>query len=265
MSLPEPSPNGRAVITGASSGIGAALAELLARRGHSLIVVARREDRLVELSNRLSAEHGVTVEVRAVDLADRDARRRLADELGGREIEVLCCNAGFGSFGLLHELDASRERDVVEVNVVAVHDLVLAILPGMVERDAGAILITGSTAGNQPLARNASYAASKAFANSLAESLHSELTGTGVACTLLAPGPVLSEFMQEAGGKHAENNVPGFVWETAARVAEEAVAGMERGKRRVAPGLPARVMGLSQYVPHGLLLPVAKRVYDRYV
>ena len=265
MSLPAPSAHSRAVVTGASSGIGAELARELARRGHSLILVARRADRLADLAREITAEHGVTVDVRATDLADRAARRALAGELAARPVDVLCDNAGFGTFGRLHSLDPAREQDEVEVNVVAVHDLLLAVLPGMVTRRAGAVLITGSTAGNQPLPGNATYAASKAFANSLAEALHSELKGTGVSCTLLAPGPVRSEFTRVAGIAQVDSTVPGLLWEDAAHVARQAVIGMDRGARRVTPGLPARAMNLSQFVPRGLLLPVAKRVYGRHV
>jgi short-subunit dehydrogenase len=264
MSLPEPRAESRAVVTGASSGIGAELADLLAARGHALLLVARRQDRLTELAERLTTRHGVVVETRACDLADRAARRDLAAELAERPVAVLCNNAGFATFGQLAELDGEREREEIELNVVAVHDLTLAVLPGMVRRGAGAILITGSTAGVQPIPGQTTYAASKAFANSFAESLHGELRGTGVTCTLLAPGPVRTEFTKVAGVESTETTVPGFVWESARRVAEAAIAGLERGRRRVVPGVPAQAMTLSQYVPHGVLLPAIRRVYGRY-
>src|SRR5882672_4879074 len=144
MSLPESTAAGRVVITGASSGIGAAIAGLLAARGHALMLVARREERLAELAERLTAEHGVTVEPRPCDLADRMARRALSTDLAGLEVAALVNNAGFATFGDLHELDPEREREEVELNVAAVHELTLAVLHGMVRRRAGAILITGS-------------------------------------------------------------------------------------------------------------------------
>src|SRR5882757_7266458 len=105
MSLPEPTTDGRSVITGASSGIGAALAGLLAARGHALVLDTRREDRPAERAGRLTAEHGVTVETSPCDLADRTARRALSTELAGLEVTALCNNAGFATFGDLHELD----------------------------------------------------------------------------------------------------------------------------------------------------------------
>jgi hypothetical protein len=219
---------------------------------------------LTELAQRLATRHGVFVETRACDLGDRTARRALAAELADRDVAALCNNAGFATFGEAHELDPEREREEVELNVVAVHDLTLAVLPGMVRRGRGAILITGSTAGVQPIPGQATYSATKAFVNSFAESLHTELRGTGVSCTLLAPGPVRTEFTQVAGVASTETTVPGFLWASADRVADAAVAGLERGRRRVVPGASAQAMTLSQYVPHGVLLPVIRRVYRRY-
>ncbi|MGZ4543160.1 MAG: SDR family NAD(P)-dependent oxidoreductase, partial [Mycobacteriaceae bacterium] len=185
MSLPTPTSDSRAVVTGASSGIGAALADELAARGYSLIIVARRAELLNALASRLSSEHGVQVEVRAVDLSDPAARAPLATELAERDISVLCNNAGVATFGPVAELDHDVERDLVQLNAVAVHDLTLAVLPGMLARRSGGILITGSAAGNLPVPNNATYAASKAFVNSFAESLRGELSGTGVNVTLL--------------------------------------------------------------------------------
>jgi short-subunit dehydrogenase len=264
MSLPEPQADSRAVVTGASSGIGVELADLLAARGHALLLVARRRDRLTELAERLTAAHGVSVETRACDLADRAARQALTAELAGLDVCALCNNAGFTTVGEVHELDPDREREEVELDVVAVHDLTLAVLPGMVRRRRGSILITGSTAGIQPIPGQATYSASKAFANAFSEAVHTELRGTGVSCTLLAPGPVRTEFTKVAGIESTETTVPGFLWTSARQVAEAAVAGMETGRRRVVPGLPAQAMTLSQYVPHGVLLPAIRRVYGRY-
>ncbi|GKT33853.1 putative multi-domain containing protein, partial [Aduncisulcus paluster] len=202
--IPEP-----AELSPTSSGIGSALAEQLAQQGHSLILVARREDRLRVLATRLADAHSVTVEVRACDLADRAARA-----------------------GLLRQ---------VELNSVAVHELTLAVLPGMLARAAGAIVITGSTAGNQPGPGNATYAASKAFANTFAESLHGELRGTGVTCTLLAPGPVYTEFSEVAELSNLDRLLPDPLWVSAEKAAAVAISGASKGKRRVVPGAFAKV------------------------
>lgn len=264
MSLPIPTPDSRAVVTGASSGIGAALADGLARRGYSLILVARREDRLRELADRLTSRYGVEAEIRVIDLSDRGERAKLCDELASRDIAVLCNNAGFASYGELATANPDRERRQVELNSVAVHDLTLATLPGMIRRDAGSILITGSTAGNQPGPNNATYAASKAFANTLAESLHGELAGTRVQCTLLAPGPVRTEYAEAAEVPNLDRMVPGPLWVSAEQAAAEAIAGMASGRRRVVPGLFAKVQTISgQYTPRALIGPILRAVYRK--
>ncbi|MFB8003342.1 SDR family NAD(P)-dependent oxidoreductase [Nocardia sp. NPDC056000] len=264
MSLPKPTHAMRAVVTGASSGIGVALAEGLARRGYSLILVARREDRLRALADRLGDHYGIETEIRAIDLSDRGERAKLCAELAEREIAVLCNNAGFATYGELATSDPARERQQVELNTVAVHDLTLAVLPSMVERGAGAILITGSTAGNQPGPNNATYAASKAFANTLAESLHSELAGTGVQCTLLAPGPVRTEYAEVAQAPNLDRMVPGPLWVSAEQAAEQAISGMAAGRRRVVPGVFAKVQTLGgQYTPRALVGPILRTVYRK--
>ncbi|POM26075.1 Sulfoacetaldehyde reductase [Actinomadura rubteroloni] len=261
MSLPRPHPAARAVVTGASSGIGAALAEGLAARGHALILVARRVDRMEELAGRLRRDRAVEVEVRGCDLADVRDRRALCGELADRTISVLCNNAGFATFGGFSALDAAREREEVEVNVVAVHELTAAVLPGMVARGSGAVLVTGSTAGHQPMPGAATYSASKAFVNTFAEALHAELRGTGVTCTLLAPGPVRTGFTAVADVPEFERRAPGFVWVSAEQAAGQALTAMERGRRRAVPGAFA-VAGTvgGRYTPRAVLLPVLTKV-----
>lgn len=262
MSLPTPSPTARAVVTGASSGIGQALAESLARRGHSLVLIARREDRLTELSQRLSAKYLVTVDIEPCDLADAADLHELVTRLTKLDVNLLCLNAGFATYGLLHELEPAREREQVAVNVVAVHDLLLGLLPNLVARGNGAVLVTGSTAGNQPSPYNATYAAGKAFANTLAESLYGELAGTGVSCTLLAPGPVRTEFAEVSHLGRIEKLLPGFAWVSAEQAAEAAVRGIAAGRRRVVPGPVAKLQSLiGQYSPRSLVVPILARIY----
>ncbi|AHI66923.1 NADH(P)-binding family protein [Burkholderia thailandensis] len=247
-------------MTGASSGIGSALARELASRGHSLIVVARRQDRLDSLALALKHRYGVRVEVRPCDLADRAARAALRDELAELNVSILCNNAGFATFGSFAALPAQREHEELELNVVAVQDLTHAVVPGMCARGEGAILITGSTAGFQPMPRSATYCASKAFANTFSEALHGELKHRGITCTLLAPGPVTSEFSQVANIGHIERSIPG-VWLSSERVARDAVRGMERGKRLVVPGLIATIAACSgRHAPRAILLPIIHRV-----
>lgn len=262
MTIPLPTPDSGVVITGASSGIGEALAESFARRGHSLILIARREDRLHALADTLKTRYIVDVDVDACDLADASARTLLLGRLLDRDISVACLNAGFATYGAIADLDAIREHEEVELNVVAVHDFVVALLPRMLGRSSGGILITGSTAGNQPSPNNATYAATKAFANTLSESLHGELAGTGVTCTLLAPGPVRTEFGAVADLGAIEKRLPGFAWVTAEQAAEAAVRGLESGKRRVVPGATAKLQDVGgKYTPRSILNPILRKVY----
>lgn len=264
MALPPPLKESPVVITGASSGIGEALAKEFAARGYSLILVARRVDKLELLAATLSEKYQVEVSLRPCDLANREERTRFRKELEKTSISILCNNAGFATFGRLHQLNADREREETEVNVVAVQDLTLAVLPNMIQRKSGAILIVGSTSGHQPTPANATYAATKAFANSFAESLHSELNGTGVTCTLLAPGPTITGFNEVAGISKIDGMGGSFVWVTAERVAKEAIQGMECNRRIVIPGLVAQAQTLGgRYTPRVILLPILKQVFSR--
>ena len=261
MSLPAPDPNATVVVTGASSGIGAELARELSRRGHHVTLVARRRERLEELATELGE-----ADVRPADLCDAESRAQLLGALRqtGRFVAGLCNNAGFGSFGRLWELEADTERRMVALNVVALHELTLELLPTMVQRGAGAVLNVGSTAGTQPLPGNATYAATKAFVNSLSEALHSELQGTGVSCTVLMPVPVRTEFMDVVDAPEVEGRAPGFVWESARDVALKAVDGMARGKRVVVPGAFAKAATtLGRHAPHAITLPLTRAAYAR--
>ncbi|HLS76126.1 MAG TPA: mycolate reductase [Nocardia sp.] len=264
MSLPSPTTDNRAVVTGASSGIGTALAADLAGRGYSLILVARRGELLDELAQRLTLAHGITAEVRAVDLADRAQRAPLVEELAARDIAILCNNAGIATFGAVAELDPEYERAQLELNAVAVHDLTLAVLPGMLARRAGGILISGSAAGNMPIPNNTTYAASKAFANTFAESLRGELKGSGVHVTLLAPGPVRTETPDPAEASIVDRMVPDFMWVSSEYTAKVSIDGLARNKMRVVPGLISKGMSVAgQYSPRALSAPVAGAFYRK--
>jgi short-subunit dehydrogenase len=266
MPLPAPDPAATCVITGASAGIGEQLARQLAARGHGLTLVARRRERLEELGEELRARHGVAVAVHDCDLADDAARGALIEALrtGERRVDVLCNNAGYGSFGRFHEQPPEREVAMVRVNVVALHELTAAFLPGMVERGAGAVLDVGSLAGFQPGPHNATYAATKAFVNSFSEAVASELAGTGVSMTVLCPGPVATEFSDAAGVGDIDGRLPAFMWQTAAEVARAGIEGMERGKRMVFPGLAHNAVAQAgRFVPRSLLLPAWARLGGR--
>ena len=165
MSLPEPRDSSAALITGASSGIGAEIARELARRGHGVILVARRKERLDELASELRSEYGVRAETLGCDLAKPVSRDRLPGRIGSLEleVEVLVNNAGFATGGAFAASSPERELDQVRVLVEAPVALTSAFLPGMVQRGRGAILNVASTAGMQPLPYSAGYSAAKAY------------------------------------------------------------------------------------------------------
>jgi short-subunit dehydrogenase len=264
MPIPAPSPDARAVVTGASQNIGEALATELAARGHNLIVTARREDVLNTLAGRLADQYGVVVEVRPADLADPGDRAKLADELAGRHISILCANAGTATFGPVSALDPAAERAQVQLNVLGVHDLALAVLPGMVERRAGGILISGSAAGNSPIPYNATYAASKAFVNTFSESLRGELRGTGVHVTVLAPGPVRTELPDPADASLVDKLVPEFLWISTEHTARLSLDALARNKMRVVPGVTSKAMSVaSQYAPRAVVAPIVGSFYKK--
>lgn len=263
MSLPDPTLHTAAMVTGASSGIGAAIGRELAERGHALILVARRKDRLDALAQELTERFGVRAEAIGCDLGKAASRQRLPARVEslGLDVSVLVNNAGFATNGAFHQSDAARELEQVRVLVEAPVALTSAFLPGMVKRGAGAILNVASTAGMQPLPYSAGYSAAKAYVLTFSEALHQELHGSGVTVTALAPGPVSTDFWQisgweVAGGQTFERAVPRPAWVSAEDAASAGVKGLEAGRRVVVPGLPIRATMLAaQYLPHALKLP----------
>lgn len=264
MPVPVPSPDARAVVTGASQGIGEALATELAARGHGLIITARREDVLNDVAARLRDKYQVAVDVRAVDLADPPARDEFCAELAEHQISVLCANAGTATFGPIAGLDPAAEKAQVQLNAVAVHDLVLAVLPGMLKRRAGGILISGSAAGNSPIPNNATYAATKAFANTFSESLRGELRKSGVHVTLLAPGPVRAEMPENTEASLVDRLIPDFLWISTQHTAKLSLDALDRNKMRVVPGITSKAMSMaSGYAPRAIVTPIVGAVYKK--
>lgn len=263
MSLPEPTSDTAALVTGASAGIGAAIARELAERGHGLVLVARRKEKLDELAAELTSQFGVRAEAVGCDLAKAASRQRLPArvEALGLRVSVLVNNAGFATGGPFDQSDPARELEQVRLLVEAVVALTSAFLPGMVQRGSGAILNVASTAGMQPLPYSAGYSAAKAYVLTFSEALHHEVHGSGVTVTVLAPGPVSTEFWDVAGwevanGQSFERAVPKPAWVTAQQAAATGVRGLEAGRRVVIPGLPIRAAMLAtQYLPHAVKLP----------
>ncbi len=188
-----------AVVTGASAGLGAEFARALAHEGLSCVLTARREDRLRDLASELEKTERVATRVVAVDLASADGADRLAEAVKDLPIAVLVNNAGFGYAGRFDKLETERLRAMVQVNCVAPVVLTSRLLPAMRERGRGAVIITGSVAGRQPLPFHGVYAATKAFDQFFGESLWAELRGSGIDVLVLEPGPTATEFFEAAG------------------------------------------------------------------
>lgn len=249
-----------ALVTGASAGIGRELAAVLAREGHDLVLVARREAEMVELARRLERDHGATSRVVPVDLAQSDAASQVVKAIGADAVvDVLVNNAGFGGHGRFAETDRDRELRMLAVNVVALTDLTKLLLPGMVARGRGRILNVASTAGFQPGPYMAVYYASKAYVVSLSQAIAEELTGTGVTVTALCPGVTESEFHAVAGtdGKPLARAVQ----MSARSVAEAGVQGMLAGRTLVIPGVHNKASVHAQRLaPRRLVVKVVSRL-----
>lgn len=252
-----------ALVTGASAGIGREIARVLARDVATLVLVARREDRLRDLAAELGAARpALRVLVRAVDLEDRRATGAALDalEADGVHVDVLVNNAGFGDQGLFERADWGKTERMLELNVVSATFLVRRILPGLVARGRGAILNVGSTAGMFPSPGLGVYSATKAYVNLLSECLSAELAGTGVTVTALCPGPVPTEF-QEVAGTTGRNPMPKAFHIDAVQCAEEAVAAMRAGDPRCIPGAAVRATMTSvELLPRPIVRVAARRM-----
>jgi short-subunit dehydrogenase len=261
MTLPAPGPDRTCLITGASSGIGADLARELAKRGHGVTLVARREGPLRELAAELAGAHAIRAEVAPCDLSDEAAREGLAADVAerGLTVEVLVNNAGFSTMGPVHKSVAAKEIAMIRTDVEAVAHLCSLFLPGMVERGRGAVLNVASTAAFQPLPGQAGYGACKSFVLSYSHAIAQEVRQRGVTVTVLCPGPVETGFAEAMGlsDEEASASLPKLMWETSADVAATAVRALDKGKTVVIPGLPNRIGARFAHLsPRRVLLPL---------
>src|SRR6266480_8075622 len=220
-----------ALITGASSGIGREFARQLAKRARSIVLLARRSERLADLRDELlNRNPNLDVNVRVVDLADKTQIELLIDSLAHDKIDVdlLINNAGLGDSGAFATGDAIRNEQMLLVNVVALTSLTRRLLPQMIAKRRGGILNVSSSAGFLPIPGNAVYAATKAYVTSFSEALRAELRGTGVSVCVLCPGPVHTEFQEGAKrpGGRVESG-PEFIHVLVEQVVRDALAGLE--------------------------------------
>jgi short-subunit dehydrogenase len=242
-----------ALITGASAGLGVEFARVLSKRGHRLVLAARRKDRLEALAKELGNARAV-----AIDLSAKTAAARLTAELeaAGERVELLINNAGFGLIGRFAELDARRLRQMIDLNVGTLTDLCRVVAPTMIKRKSGGILNVASTAAFQPGASMAVYFATKAYVLSFTEALHEELKPHGVHVTALCPGPTRTEFGEVAGfgGSGAFDR---FAMDAAA-VVEAGLNGVEKNHAVVVPGWINKVGAAStRFVPRPIVRKIA--------
>jgi uncharacterized protein len=248
-----------ALITGASAGIGTALARVFAEHGHELVLVARREQRLAELADAIAAAGRARPHVLALDLTRTDAAAQIAVELAQRGLEphYVVNNAGFGLYGEAAELPLAEQLAMIDLNVRALAELSLAFINSLTRRRGG-ILNVASIASYLPGPGMAVYYASKAFVLSFGEALHEELSSRGIRVTTLCPGPVPTEFQARAGiRKFAAHSL---LVQSSEAVAATGYAALMRGQRVVVPGLANHAATLAmRLAPRGLLAKIVAR------
>ena len=242
-----------ALITGASAGLGVEFARQLSKRGHRLVLVARRKDRLEALAAELGNARAV-----AVDLAESSSAAKLLSEIeaAGEQTELLVNNAGFGLKGPFAELDAARLRQMIDLNIGSLTYLCRAVAPGMIERRSGAILNVASTAAFQPGPNMAVYFATKAYVLSFTEALHEELKPHGIKVTALCPGPTKTEFGAVAGfaGRGAFDRFAA----DAASVVHAGLNALDKNRAVVVPGLLNKLgVASTRFVPRALVRKIA--------
>jgi len=247
------------LITGASAGIGLELARLFAADGSDVVIVARRVDRLNELADELRSRFKSNVIAIPADLTEKEARTRLFDGLrrDGVQVDVLVNNAGFGAHGAIVDLPVERQLEMIELNVAALVHLTCLFLPGMKERGRGGILNVGSTAAFQPGPFMAVYYATKAFVLHFTEALATELRGSPIIVTCLAPGPTHTEFASTAELERTRLFSSGVM--DVQTVARAGYRGFRQNKAIVIPGLKNKALAFAvRLVPRA----VARRIVE---
>jgi uncharacterized protein len=256
-------PRQRALVTGASNGIGLELARVFAREGWDLVVTARNQEALDRLASELSSSYPASVHVAAADLASRDGARLLMENItsAGLTVDALVNNAGFGLFGPFATTSLEREQQMIDLNIGALVTLTKLCLPGMIQRRRGRVLNVASTAAFLPGPNMAVYYATKAFVLSFSEAIGDELRGTGVTVTTLCPGPTETAF-QDAARMHKSRLVQGAMM-SAADVAAAGYRGILAGHTVVIPGATNRMVPLLvRMLPRRLATIVSRRAAE---
>ena len=258
--LPKPSGSATALITGASSGIGAAFARKLAALGYDLTLVARRGDRLAALAAELEAAYGIRAEVLIADLTDEDDVERVAGAIAAiPSLELLVNNAGMGAEGRFYQADIGPQLDMIRLHVLASVRLARAALPGMVDRGRGGIINVASVAGFMALPENVNYCATKGYLITFSKALQLELAGTGVRVQALCPGFTHTEFHDDLR-EFDKARTPKILWMPAEAVVEASLRGLARGEVVSIPGIGNRLIAAIGSSP---LVPLAAPLFLR--
>ena len=248
-----------ALITGASSGIGAAFAQELASRQTDLVLVARSEDKLLQLAQQLHNQYQIQVEVLKQDLCLPAAANRVFEATAEKNITVdlLINNAGFGDYGAFHKSQLSKQLEMIQLNIIALVDLTYQFLPLMQQRGSGEIINVSSIAAFQGMPYMSVYAATKAFVLSFSEALWAENQGKGVKVLALCPGSTKTDFFNRAGFKKFSSGSTAFENSAStSEVVKEALKALDKGSSQVVTGgLPNQlVYNLSRFLPKGVWL-----------
>jgi uncharacterized protein len=247
-------PRPLALVTGASSGIGAAFARSLAARGHDLVVVARTKEALEEVASSLAVDVEVLAADLATDVGVADVEARLRD--GGRPVDLVVNNAGFGTTGKFAELPIDEEDREIRLNVLALTRLTSAALPGMVSRRSGGVINVASIAAFQPTPGTATYGGTKAYVLSFTQALREELRGTGVKALVVCPGFTRTEFQERAN--YEVKGLAARFWQTPEEVVEAALTALGKDAGLCVPGWQNKVAaGATHLTPRRLLPRVA--------
>jgi short-subunit dehydrogenase len=261
--MSDPASPGTALITGASSGLGATFAHHLAALKYDLVLVARREDRLRTLAGQLSQRYGIGTDVLPADLSTDAGIFLVEERIRARgDMTLLVNNAGFGAGGRFWTVDPARQREMIRVHVEATARFTRAILPSMIERRRGAVINVGSVAAFFVLPGGVLYGSTKAWIVAFSKGLANELRGTGVHIQALCPGFTHTEFHDAPEfNKMRDSTIPGFLWSPADEVIEKSLRALGRRKTVYIPGVKNKILAAIPHIPFigPLIRSVARR------
>lgn len=262
--LPTPHNGSYALITGASSGIGAEFARQLAALGFNLVLTARRQEKLAALAADLQLAHGIKAEVMVADLAQLEDVERLEAKVAGLNLDVLVNNAGFGTSGGFIDSNLDQQMAMLNVHIVATMRLCRAALPGMTQRGGGSIINVSSISAFYPSPGDINYPASKAYLNTFSQALQAEVLDSGIIVQALCPGFTVTEFHDTDIIEFDRTKVPTALWMTAEEVVDESLHSLNPNRVICIPGLRYKLMiAGTQAGPTSIILRIARKLRQR--